>query len=149
MSLMHNVFAKPTWYAAGLAFECLGCGNCCAGPDEGYVWVTKQQIAEIADYLGISEKHVLRKYLRKIGRRFSLVEREDNKDCVFLGPAGGGRNCRIYPVRPTQCRTWPFWVSNLRFPKDWTLAALRCRGINRGPTHNCDEIQANRKAIRS
>jgi Fe-S-cluster containining protein len=137
---------KERWYIAGLAFECTGCGSCCAGPGEGYVWTTTEEIAHIADMLGIPEREMRRKYVRKVGRRFSLVERVDNKDCIFLVPDGeGGRKCKIYDVRPHQCRTWPFWPSNLGKPDDWAYAGLRCPGINRGAVHDLDEIEAKRR----
>lgn len=138
---------KDPWYVAGLAFECTDCGTCCAGPGEGYVWLTPARIAEIAKHLDEPESQVRRKYVRKILNRFSLVERADNKDCIFLTTAAdGGRKCRIYPVRPTQCRTWPFWADNLKSPDDWAMAGLRCAGINRGQLHDRDEIKSKRKA---
>jgi len=139
--------SKTPWYSAGLAFECTGCGLCCAGPQEGFVWVSKKQIAEIADYLSITQAEMMRKYVRKVQRRLSLVERSDNKDCIFLTDDGAGnRKCRIYPVRPTQCRTWPFWPNNLATPTDWALAGLRCPGINRGNLQSYDQIEAKRTA---
>ena len=140
---------KDPWYAGGLAFESAGCGASCAGPGEGYVWVTPPQISEISEHLHIPEGEVRRKYIRKVRGRFSLTEREGNKDCVFLTFADNGtRKCLIYPVRPAQCRTWPFWESNLKRPDSWTLASLTCKGINRGPLHTRDEIDAKRKATR-
>jgi len=143
--------SKRPWYADGLAFECTGCGSCCAGPAEGYVWATKAEIATIAEYLGIGEDEMHRKYVRKIGRRYSLVEEEKSKDCIFLVPnaKGGGKVCRIYPVRPMQCQTWPFWAFNLLSPGAWSQAAMRCPGINRGPSYSCDEIEQRRKVTRA
>lgn len=147
---MRKIFAKPQWYAAGLAFECADCGQCCAGPEEGYVWVTPAEIAAIAGELGIGETEMRRKHVRKVGRRFSLVERKDNNDCIFLtGQADGTRKCLIYSVRPTQCRTWPFWPGNLASSEDWALAHMRCEGINRGRQFDCDEIEQRRRATRS
>ena len=140
---------KSPWYVAGLAFECVGCGRCCAGPQEGYVWVTGEEISAIAGHLGLSEQQMRRRYVRKVGRRFSLIEREGSNDCVFLGhEADGSRGCRIYPVRPLQCRTWPFWPSNLRDADSWSDAASRCPGINRGPLHDVAEIEAKSRATR-
>jgi len=143
-----KVFARrDPWYVAGLAFECTGCGRCCAGPGEGYVWVTKKEAAAIASYLRVPEVKFRKKYVRRIGTRLSLIERADNKDCIFLEDDGqGGRRCRIYPVRPLQCRTWPFWECNLLCPEDWSLAGRTCPGINRGRIYPCDEIETNRKA---
>ena len=138
---------KQAWYSSGLAFECVQCGRCCEGPEEGYVWVNKEEIVAIARHLGIPEGEMRRRYLRRIGIRHSLVERRDNKDCVFLAADQTGRKrCRIYPVRPRQCRTWPFWASNLASPQSWAMAQLRCPGINRGAVHRCEEIEAKCRA---
>ena len=130
------------WYTDGLAFKCTGCGNCCAGPGEGYVWVTPEDITAIAEFLNIGIDEARRKYVRKAEGRLSLVERKDNRDCIFLQPDGkGGRNCRVYPVRPIQCRTWPFWPGNIEDHESWCRAGGRCPGINRGALHDIDEIR--------
>jgi uncharacterized protein len=173
-----KIFARastPPWYAGGLAFECGQCGRCCAGPEEGYVWASEDEIADIAAHLGIAEAEMYRRYVRKVDRRFTIIERPDNHDCVFLGyldgnggcassnagtgatggagsSAGGcaaaGRGCLVYPVRPTQCRTWPFWHTNLTDPDAWAHAGTRCRGINCGPLVPLDEIERRRRATR-
>jgi hypothetical protein len=140
---------KSPWYVAGLAFECVGCGRCCAGPQEGYVWITDEEIAAVAEFLHLSEEQMRRRYVRKVGRRQSLVEQAGTNDCIFLTPAAdGSRSCRIYPVRPMQCRTWPFWPSNLRDPESWAEAGVRCPGINRGPLHDAAAIEAKSRATR-
>lgn len=136
------------WYVSGLAFECAGCGRCCAGPAEGYVWATDEEIAAMADHLGLAEQQCRRTYVRKVGKRFSLKERKPSKDCVFLHElTDGGRGCGVYPVRPAQCRTWPFWPQNLTTPDCWARAGLRCRGINRGEVRTSDEIQRIRDTV--
>jgi len=141
------VFAgKPSWYVAGLAFECAQCGHCCAGPHEGYVWVSRGQILGIAEFLGINHDQMMREHVRKVGSRYSLKECPANRDCVFLGDGPLGRGCRIYPVRPTQCRTWPFWSVNLHNEQAWSLAAMRCPGINRGKLFVFDQIECRRRA---
>jgi len=141
----------PPWYASGLAFECARCGRCCAGPEEGNVWVATEEVAAIAQRLCASPDDLMRRYIRRVGGRFSLVEKPGNRDCVFLsepdGP-GGQRGCAIYPVRPTQCRTWPFWPMNLAAPEDWAEAGKRCPGINRGKLHTPDEIQTRCNATK-
>jgi len=140
---------RPHWYTAGLAFECVQCGRCCSGPEEGYVWVTEAEIDAIARHLGISPAEMNRQYVRKVARRVSLKERPGNRDCVFLQSDGDSRGrCRIYAARPTQCRTWPFWPRNLADPESWALAQLRCKGVNRGPIHCLEEIEAKRNATR-
>ena len=133
---------KQRWYESGLAFECVKCGHCCEGPEEGYVWVTREDIVAIAKHLGITPDEMRRKYARRVGRRYSLVEKP-NRDCVFLAADGEGRKvCRIYHLRPVQCRTWPFWPSNVRSPEAWLMAGERCPGINRGEPFGADHVQA-------
>ncbi len=145
-----KIFAKTPWYAGGLAFECVQCGRCCEGPEEGYVWVTTDEIVAIADYLRVPEDQVRKKYVRRVAAgQYSLVERRDNRDCVFLRAAEGGRRrCAIYPVRPVQCRTWPFWPTNLVNADMWAQAGLRCKGINCGELIPFDDIEARRLATR-
>ncbi|KPK84439.1 MAG: hypothetical protein AMJ81_05530 [Phycisphaerae bacterium SM23_33] len=141
-----KILSQRPWYAEGLAFECIRCGRCCAGPEEGYVWIGKGEIDKLAEFLKLSVEEVHRRYLRRVGRRFSLLETPETKDCIFLGYTPDGRSsCTIYPVRPTQCRTWPFWPLNLISPAAWSAAGLRCPGINRGPLRPLDEIQQRRE----
>jgi Fe-S-cluster containining protein len=140
---------KTPWYSGGLAFECQGCGGCCAGPEEGYVWVTQDDIEAIAAHLRISLQEMMDKYARKVGKRMSLREVKKTKDCVFLETAQNGeRKCSIYSYRPTQCLTWPFWQSNIGDQDDWLLAGTRCIGLNRGKLHTLDEIETRRDATR-
>ncbi len=132
---------KIPWYAAGLHFECSACGNCCCGPDEGYVWATKKEIELIADHLQLSVEQVRKRYTRKIGLRTSLLEKPRNKDCVFLDFVNGQKRCGIYSVRPRQCRNWPFWPGNLKSPNDWNITTAKCPGINRGKLYSYEEIE--------
>ena len=144
---MGLLMRKSPWYQAGLAFGCMQCGRCCSGPEEGYVWAGKDEIATIAKHLEMTTPQMREQYVRRVGRRESLVEQNVSNDCIFLIPDDQGqKTCRIYPVRPRQCRTWPFWPSNLSSPVDWADAQRRCGGINRGIVHSCDDIEAKRKA---
>ena len=149
MKFLGDTTTKPKWYMTGLAFECQECGRCCAGPEEGYVWVTPDDIDAIAKQLNLTNQQMREQYVRKVGKRYSLVESRKNHDCVFLKPNGkGGSGCSIYQVRPSQCRTWPFWHSNLRDPETWAFAQTRCIGMNRGALHSCEEIEAKRNATK-
>ncbi len=136
---------KKKWYAAGLCFECTGCGNCCSGPGEGVIWVTKPEIERIAAYLQLPVDEVRQRYMRRIGMRITIIEESQSKDCIFLEQQGDKKLCRIYPVRPNQCRTWPFWNANLGHPDDWNQAAQHCPGINRGHRFSYEEIEILRK----
>ena len=116
------------WFHEGLKFACAGCGDCCSGAP-GYVWVNKAEIAALAAAIGIDVAEFERRYVRKVGIRKSLMEWA-NGDCIFFH--GESRTCQVYDVRPRQCRTWPFWPSNLASPKAWQDTAERCPGCNRG-----------------
>lgn len=119
------------WYAAGLKFECTQCGNCCSGAP-GYVYVTTEDMHRMAGFLQMGFEEFTRTYVRQVGERYSLVEKF-NYDCVFLTrDAKGKSGCSIYPVRPMQCRTWPFWNENLRAPGAWKGAGAKCPGIRAG-----------------
>jgi len=133
------------WYASGLHFECQQCGACCSGPGEGYIWVTSPEIKLIADFLKVPVEEVRQKYLRRVGLRRTIIERPITKDCVFLQEADSRKRCMIYPVRPSQCRIWPFWPDNLANPNAWNKAAQRCGGINRGRYYSFEEIEKIRK----
>lgn len=129
------------WYAAGLHFACAECGGCCSGPGEGYIWVVRKEIELIAKHLKVSPEELRRRYLRRVGLRTSIIEHGVTKDCIFLRAVGGGKRCAIYPVRPSQCRTWPFWPENVANPNAWNTAAMRCSGINRGRLYSAEEIE--------
>ncbi len=137
--------AKNKWYIAGLHFECQQCGNCCSGPQEGFIWVTKPEIELIANFLKIPAEQLRKKYLRRYVLKFSIIEHPDTKDCIFLKEQDGQKICEIYPVRPNQCRTWPFWPDNLSTLNAWNKAAQKCPGINKGRLYSFEEIEKLRK----
>ncbi len=140
---MADTVAKP-WYAEGLRFSCTACGHCCTG-GPGYVWVNHEEISALALAVGLgSEAEFEQLYVRNIGRRKSLREYA-NGDCVFLD--GLTRRCAVYEARPRQCRTWPFWNSNIRTPQDWQRTCEVCPGSGRGQLHSLEEIEAKRTRI--
>jgi Fe-S-cluster containining protein len=51
----------------------------------------------------------------------------------------------IYPVRPSQCRIWPFWTENLKSPDTWNQAVQKCGGINHGRFYSFEEIEKIKK----
>lgn len=129
------------WYAAGLAFRCTRCGNCCSGAP-GYVWVDDEEVAAIAGFLGQPVAEFLARHTRPAAGRRSLLEK-DGGDCeLLIRDPDGKTRCSIHPVRPLQCRTWPFWPSNLASSRAWAAAARGCPGMNTGEHHPLPVIQA-------
>jgi len=112
------------WYQKGLSFECTACGKCCTGTP-GFVWVNEEEVADMANFLKISPAEFQRKYLRRVGGHFALVEMKKNYDCVFLKEG----KCLVYAARPTQCKTFPWWPQNLSSPEAWETVRQQCEGI--------------------
>ncbi len=137
---------EQPWYSGGLHFECCQCGNCCSGPGEGYIWVTRQEIELIAGFLKIPVGELRRQCLKRVGFRTTVIEHRVTKDCIFLRATEEGKRCVIYPVRPNQCRTWPFWGSNLTSANAWNEAVKKCGGVNRGRYYSFEEIEEIRKS---
>ena len=124
------------WYSEGLCFGCVpGCVRCCGGAP-GDVFVTADESAAIAQFLGLERDAFEAAQVRHYSSgRASLVERA-NGDCVLLERTG----CSVYPVRPRQCRTYPFWPEVVRSPASWQRESKRCPGLNSGRTYSAEEI---------
>lgn len=132
------------WYQDGLKFTCSECGDCCTGAP-GYVWVNKAEIEQLAELLDIDVEAFEQLYVRSIGIRKSLVE-FSNGDCVFFD--NEARKCSVYETRPRQCRSWPFWKSNLRTPKAWADTCAACPGSGRGKLHSIEQIEEQAEMLR-
>lgn len=116
------------WEDEGVRFECRGCGRCCGG-EPGEIWVTPAERAKIAAELGMDEITLRKECLRRVDGRLGIKEKE-NYDCYFLD--GGTKRCKIYKVRPLQCRMFPFWPSMLSDKRVWDYYAAFCRAWGRG-----------------
>lgn len=134
---------KKEWYADGLRFSCTQCGDCCTGPP-GYVWVDETEAKNIADYLNISIAKFHNLYTHKASGKTTLNERpaDTGYDCVFLGRSVNGKaTCSIYPARPVQCRTWPFWPDNIQTKQAWQQTRNVCPGSGKGPLVPVERIR--------
>lgn len=139
---MTDTMSEP-WYRDGLSFQCTRCGNCCTG-EPGFVWVNDTEIQKIAEYLGERVEEFILTHTRPSFRGRSLREKA-NGDCVFWSREKG---CTIYPVRPIQCRTWPFWESTLKSPKTWAETNQKCPGIGQGELIPVEEITRRIREIK-
>lgn len=134
--------APLPWYADGLKFECTGCGDCCSG-GPGAVWVTDAELDQIASALKKTVGEVRLLHTKLIGNRWSLRD-YPNGDCVFLDPQT--RGCQIYANRPIQCRTWPFWPSNIDTTDSWKRTCDICAGSGQGKLHSLEVIRTQSEA---
>jgi Fe-S-cluster containining protein len=132
------------WFKDGLRFQCTQCGNCCTGAP-GYVWVNKAEIEALAARLGLETAEFERRYVRDVGVRKSLIEFA-NGDCVFFD--GNTRKCKVYDARPRQCRTWPFWESNIKTEDAWRLTCAVCPGSGKGPLVPVEQVLKQARVFR-
>ncbi|HKB04566.1 MAG TPA: YkgJ family cysteine cluster protein [Gemmataceae bacterium] len=132
------------WYADGLRFACTRCGHCCTGAP-GFVWINDDEVRALAAFRGEPFEVVLGLYTRREGGTRRSLKEKANGDCVFYDREQG---CTVYPVRPRQCRTWPFWECNADSPSAWARAAADCPGMNHGTLIPVEEITRRVKVIR-
>ncbi len=128
--------AGEPWFKDGLRFNCTQCGNCCTGAP-GFVWVNQAEIQQLAATLELDVAEFERRFVRQVGIRKSLIEYE-NGDCVFFNNVT--RRCTVYNARPRQCRTWPFWDSNIRTPDAWRQTCEVCPGSGQGNLVPVEEV---------
>ncbi len=106
---------------------CEACGGKCCRGESGYIWAKYQEIVDMAAYLEMRVEDFATMYLRKVKHRYSLTEKrlgEDDYACVFFDETKA--RCTIYPVRPSQCRTFPFWE---QFKQNEQEVRDECPGI--------------------
>jgi len=131
------------WYKDGLRFSCTRCGDCCTG-EPGSVWVNDEELAAIAAMRGQPIEEFKAMYTR-LGPRGVTLREKPNGDCVFYEREVG---CTIYAIRPRQCRTWPFWDSNLKTSAAWERTKTVCPGSGRGELISAEEITRRLKVIK-
>ena len=119
------VTTEDPWFAAGLRFQCTGCGKCCTGAS-GSVYLSPADIERLARFLGLAPGRFVRRYTRLHRGRRVLIDSPDVADCVFLKD----RACSVYEGRPAQCRTYPWWLANIQDKESWGEAAALCEGID-------------------
>ena len=135
---------------AGLSFGCTMCGECCSGLG-GYVLYTDEEADGLARRFGITREEFIRRYTHDTaaGRSLREVSSDHGLDCIFLDRTKipGRAVCGVYEDRPMQCRTWPFWKSNLQAPWAWSRASRNCPGINKGTRYTVQQIRILRDKV--
>ena len=113
--------------AAGLRFQCQpGCTECCT--QKGFVYLTEDDLTRMARFLGMSPASFERRYVYRTRNKLRLrVPRA--VQCPFLQTGG----CSIHPVKPVQCRVFPFWPELIDSKREWRRTAAYCPGIGKGP----------------
>lgn len=124
---------RPYFFDAGIRFECRRCGQCCTGAP-GTIYVSADEIRSLAGHLGLTVELFTERCLYPYKDSYSIKEHADGR-CLFFDDG-----CTIYPQRPHQCRTFPFWFTNLRSETSWRAIAAHCPGIGQGRRYSRSEI---------
>ncbi len=127
---------KP-WYSKGLRFSCTACGRCCTSHgDYQYVYLAEEDVRRISEHLGLERRAFLSQHAaRDSGYTILRIQGEA---CSFLDENG---RCAIYPVRPKQCESWPFWEENLERKKWEGPVTEICPGIGSGELTPAEEVE--------
>ncbi|MBV6432482.1 MAG: hypothetical protein IANPNBLG_02624 [Bryobacteraceae bacterium] len=113
--------------AEGLRFTCVrGCTNCCE--QKGWVYLTEQDLRNAAAFLSLTPEAFEKRYVYRTRRRLRL-RKPRGAQCHFLVPGG----CAIHPVKPAQCRLFPFWPELVEDRDEWNRTGKYCPGIGQGP----------------
>ncbi|MCD6246310.1 YkgJ family cysteine cluster protein [candidate division WOR-3 bacterium] len=146
---------REAYLISNVKFQCVEeCHKCCSG-SPGIILVTEEEIETISDFLSIEKTEFIKTYIRIIknyysvnfgfiDRAYSLKENAEN-DCIFLK---NGR-CSIYPARPAQCKTYPFWPSIVSSQSSWKSEKTFCPGIGRGKIYTKEEIENTLNYLKS
>ena len=111
--------------------------------DRGHVWVNLEEIRRLAEFRGQSRETFSLAFVRQVGTRYSLKEKPGG-DCVFWDKSVG---CTVYPARPVQCQTWPFWPENVESPETWDQVKSVCPGSGKGQLFTVEEIRASASRV--
>jgi Fe-S-cluster containining protein len=110
----------------GLRFECRpGCTKCCE--QKGFVYLSESDLARIAEFLKLTEAEFERRYVYRT-RHLLRLRMPRHTQCHFLREDG----CSIHPVKPVQCRIFPFWPELVNDKREWRKTAAWCPGIGQG-----------------
>jgi Fe-S-cluster containining protein len=128
---------KNRWYEKGIRFECEGCGDCCRTHGSyAYVFLTDRDVDAISKHLETPRVDFLNAYCATDSEG-CIYLRKTTGDCDFLKEDGG---CRIYEVRPKQCKAWPFWTESMDEEIWKGPVTACCPGIGKGRLFGADEI---------
>jgi hypothetical protein len=124
------------------SFDCTKCGKCCYGP--GNVYFSQKDCINIKKYLKLNEDqwNQLAQRIFHKNQNGIYIHKTYNK-CYFLDDKN---RCRIYPIRPLQCRTFPFWPSYFSKLKELENLIHSCPGSKlvdfqkNAKTYSVDEI---------
>ena len=113
-----------------IRFHCTGCGKCCHGnPDDQVIELLDKELEQISGYLGMGISRFKKQFVSCDEFGVESIRIGDDHRCTLLGE---DNRCTVYPVRPLQCQTYPYWPEIMDTKKHWEAEAARCEGVGQG-----------------
>jgi Fe-S-cluster containining protein len=123
-------------------FQCQsGCTKCCE--QQGFVYLTEDDIPRLASYLGMDPDDFERRYVYRT-KNLRRLRVPRHAQCVFLKEDG----CSVHPAKPLQCSTFPFWPELVDSKREWLKTARWCPGIGQGPLVNIETARGIAQTMR-
>jgi hypothetical protein len=94
----------------------------------GYVYFTEADIRNATRFLGVTKAAFEKQYIYRTAHQRRMRKPKGTAQCHFLKDGG----CSIHPVKPVQCRLFPFWPELVGDRKQWRQTASFCPGIGKG-----------------
>lgn len=122
-------------------FQCQpGCTNCCTQPGE--VYVTEDDVARAAAYLGVDPDEFREAYCEVDGTGDIRLTTPPDRACHFLVEGG----CSIHQAKPLQCQAFPFWPEHVRYKRAWKRLSANCPGVGVGTIVPLEEVRSAAQA---
>ena len=136
------------------------CGKCCTGFDDGEVYLYKEDIVRLAEYLNMNTTSGLKKFARKYikviedkffwrepgvnkGKNYRFLTlgfkfTDDEEKCHFLND----KLCSVHRFRPFQCKSFPFWQMMVSSKINIDIYRNKCKGLqlSEGKFYSKDQI---------
>jgi Fe-S-cluster containining protein len=126
--------------SSALRFECTQCGQCCRVRGEyAHVYLNREEEEALADFLGLT--------LATFRRRYTFLDEDGWRELAFTGDRcifldDDTDRCTVYPARPVQCSTFPFWEELVHNGR-WTKQVRKiCEGVGQGRLYSIEEAEA-------
>lgn len=107
---------------------CDSCGGRCCTGESGYIWLNAEDLERFCAGLSLAPTEFIERFCIRVQRRISLAETpyQDGFACVFFDPIK--KQCSAYDLRPSQCRSFPFWS---HFKRDFAALSSECPGVSK------------------
>ena len=125
-----------------MRFTCQpGCTRCCT--QKGWVYLGVEDVPRLAAFLDMSASEFRRRFVYST-KHTSRLRKPRQGECPFLNAEG----CSVHPVKPMQCRVFPFWPELVEDKKELEKTAQWCPGIGKGDFVSATTLEESAREMR-